>query len=175
MHVRRMTPADAEIFARYVRAQGWGGSERFEKRLQDRDRGLCHALTAEDSGEPVGYIYLYKKAADGPFLNLPEIVDLGVHESARRRGAASALMDAAEELARGYSDRVCLAVGLHSGYGAAQRLYVLRGYVPDGSGAWYKNRVWPQYEPFVNDDDLVIYLTKDLPGGAKCADLRRGE
>jgi len=25
------------------------------------------------------------------------------------------------------SDTVCLGVGLHSGYGAAQRMYVLRG------------------------------------------------
>lgn len=40
------------------------------------------------------------------------------------------------------SDTVCLGVGLHSGYGAAQRMYVLRGYVPDGSGVWYEGRVW---------------------------------
>lgn len=33
------------------------------------------------------------------------------------------------------SDTVCLGVGLHSGYGAAQRMYVLRGYVPDAAPA----------------------------------------
>jgi len=33
-----------------------------------------------------------------------------------------------EELAAETSDTVCLGVGLHSGYGAAQRMYV-----PDGS------------------------------------------
>lgn len=42
-------------------------------------------------------------------------------------------MDAVEALAAVTSDTVCLGVGLHSGYGAAQRMYVLRGYVPDGS------------------------------------------
>ena len=49
------------------------------------------------------------------------------------RGVGSALMDAVEALAAVTSDTVCLGVGLHSGYGAAQRMYVLRGYVPDGS------------------------------------------
>ncbi len=43
-----------------------------------------------------------------------------------------------EALAAETSDTVCLGVGLHSGYGAAQRMYVLRGYVPDGSGVWYE-------------------------------------
>lgn len=53
-------------------------------------------------------------------------------------------------------------VGLHSGYGAAQRMYVLRGYVPDGSGVWYEGRVWDQYAPCVNDDELNLFLSKKL-------------
>jgi hypothetical protein len=38
-------------------------------------------------------------------------------------------MDAAERIAREQADTVCLEVGLHSGYGSAQRMYVKRGYV----------------------------------------------
>ena len=45
-------------------------------------------------------------------------------------------MDAAEALASEASDVVCIGVGMYPGYGAAQRLYVKRGYVPDGSGLW---------------------------------------
>ena len=67
-----------------------------------------------------------------------------------------------EELAAETSDTVCLGVGLHSGYGAAQRMYVLRGYVPDGSGGWYEGRVWDQYAPCVNDDELNLFLSKKL-------------
>ena len=67
-----------------------------------------------------------------------------------------------EELAAETSDTVCLGVGLHSGYGAAQRMYVLRGYVPDGSGVWYEGRVWDQYAPCVNDDELNLFLSKKL-------------
>ena len=71
----------------------------------------------------------------GPFAGTgwPYIVDFAVLERVRGRGVGSALMDAVEALAAVTSDTVCLGVGLHSGYGAAQRMYVLRGYVPDGS------------------------------------------
>lgn len=62
-----------------------------------------------------------------------------------------------EALAAVTSDTVCLGVGLHSGYGAAQRMYV-----PDGSGVWYEGRVWDQYAPCVNDDELNLFLSKKL-------------
>ena len=45
-------------------------------------------------------------------------------------------MDAAEPVAARYADTVYLGVALHSGYGAAQRMYIHRGYVLDGSGVW---------------------------------------
>ena len=61
-----------------------------------------------------------------------------------------------------YADRVYLGVGLHAGYGSAQRMYVKRGYVPDGTGAWYDGAVCPPYADCRNDDDLVLYLSKSL-------------
>ena len=73
-----------------------------------------------------------------------------------------AVMDAAEALARQRSGEVCLAVGLHGGYGSAQRMYVKRGYVPDGSGAWYRDAPCAPYAPCANDDDLVLYMKKAL-------------
>lgn len=39
-----------------------------------------------------------------------------------------------------YSSTICLGVGLHYGYGAAQRMYVKRGYIPDGSGVWFNGK-----------------------------------
>ena len=57
---------------------------------------------------------------------------------------------------------VGLSVGLHSGYGSAQRMYVKRGYVPDGSGVWFHDEVCPPYGDCRNDDDLVLYLSKKL-------------
>lgn len=71
-------------------------------------------------------------------------------------------MDVAESIAAKFSDTVCLSVGLHNGYGAAQRMYVKRGYIPDGTGAWYGTRVCPQYADCYNDDELVLYFAKAL-------------
>ena len=74
----------------------------------------------------------------------------------------AALMDTAERIASLYADTVYLGVGLHSGYGSAQRMYVKRGYVPDGSGVWYGDAVCPPYSDCCNDDSLVLFLSKKL-------------
>ena len=71
-------------------------------------------------------------------------------------------MDVAEELAKKKSDYVSLAVGLHNVYGSAQRMYVKRGYIPDGSGVWYNGKILEPYSSCVNDDDLILYFSKCL-------------
>jgi len=72
------------------------------------------------------------------------------------------LMDIVEQISSTYADVMYLAVGLHSGYGSAQRMYVKRGYIPDGSGVWYQDKICEQYGDCRNDDDLVLYLSKKL-------------
>ncbi len=55
-----------------------------------------------------------------------------------------------------------IGVGMTPDYGAAQRMYVLRGYVPDGRGLHYRGH-YPEYgEQITVDDDLALYLTKEL-------------
>ena len=103
--------------------------------------------------------------AQGPFAgtSIPELVDFGVLEKFRARGIGSKLMDVAERIAAERADTLCLGVGLHRGYGSAQRLYARRGYVPDGSGAWYRDAPCAPYEKlYAVDDDLVLYLSKKL-------------
>lgn len=51
---------------------------------------------------------------------------------------------------------------MHSGYGSAQRMYVKRGYIPDGSGVWYNDAVCGQHADCCNDDNLILYLSKQL-------------
>jgi len=56
-----------------------------------------------------------------------------------------------------------IGVGLYQDYGRAQKLYVHLGYVPNGLGITYKyNSVVPG-DSYPVDDDLVIWLKKDLP------------
>lgn len=122
------------------------------------------SLVAEYEECIAGYINIYPDSQWGAFANqgYSEIVDFGVPEKYRRRGVGSKLMDIAEHIASKYSAVVYLGVGLRSGYGSAQRMYVKRGYVPDGSSVWYKDKVCGQYADCRNDDDLVLYLSKGL-------------
>ena len=163
--IRTLRRADAPVICREERLQGWHPKEiGYENRVVDMEAGRCIALCVEYRGEIAGYVNLYFEADAGPFAGagVPEIVDFSVLQKFRRRGIGSRLMETAERLASERADSVGLGVGLHSGYGSAQRMYVKRGYVPDGSGVWYQNRSWGQYEPFCNDDDLVLYLSKRL-------------
>ena len=119
---------------------------------------------AELCGEVKGQCTLVLHPSGGPWSGkgIPEITDLTVFMDARKKGIGSRLLDAAESEAAKRSDTVYLAVGIHSGYGSAQRIYVKRGYIPDGTGAWYRGSVLDQYAPCVNDDDLVLFMSKDL-------------
>ena len=161
--VRNMTPPDAYTISEAEMEQGWNASPaKYEARLRDHAQGKVIALTAEYRGRVAGYISLYLKARSGPYAGkgIPEIVDFGVLEKYRKRGIGTRLMDIAEEIAADFGDAVCLGVGLHSGYGSAQRMYIKRGYVPDGSGVWYDDRICEPYAECINDDDLVLYMAK---------------
>ncbi len=163
--IRDMIFSDAEIIASEERAQGWDQSaDKYYMRLRHQSEGKGIPLTAEYKGNIAGYISVYPNSEWGALgeKGYPEIVDFGVLEEFRRLGIGSCLMDAAERIASQYADTVYLGVGLHSGYGSAQRMYVKRGYVPDGSGVWYGNKVLPCYAECCNDDALVLYLVKKL-------------
>jgi hypothetical protein len=71
-------------------------------------------------------------------------------------------MNEAERMVRERSPVVGIGVGMDADYGAAQRLYVLRGYIPDGKGLTYKNRFVRYGEQVTVDDGLVLHFTKRL-------------
>ena len=73
-------------------------------------------------------------------------------------------MDVAESIAQKYSSKVYFYVCLSSEYGPAQRLYIKRGYVPDGKGAYYEERVCETDAVIKNDDELTLCLVKELVG-----------
>ena len=152
--IRDMVPSDAQIFTDGEIAQGWHATvEKYEMRLRDQAAGRAVSLVAEYRGCPAGYVNVYPNSTWGAFAN-------------QRRGIGSKLMDIAEQIAARYADTVYLGVGLHNGYGSAQRMYVKRGYIPDGSGVWYRDKPCTPYDTiYTNDDDLVLYLSKRLVTG----------
>ena len=166
--IRDMEADDAQIFYDEYSAQGWHPDVAYyHMRMREQAEGKCAALTAVYYGRPAGAVYVYFDASEGPFKGKgwPEIVDFSVLMKHQRKGIGSRLMDAAEWIAAQHADIVCLGVGLCKEYGSAQRMYIKRGYIPDGSGVWYQNKQCVQYETVCTiDDDLVLFLSKRLPG-----------
>lgn len=83
-----------------------------------------------------GYVTLKWSSYYQPFFDakIPEIMDLNVLPPYRNKGIATQLLDTAEALAKTRSQLIGIGVGLYPDYGQAQRLYVKRGYIPDGRG-----------------------------------------
>lgn len=96
-------------------------------------------------------------------LNIPEIQDLNVILEAREQGIATALLNAFEDLARDQGKKeIGISVGLTNDYGAAQRLYIKQGYVPDGYGVTNDRQVVEKGLTCSLNDDLALMLVKLL-------------
>lgn len=93
---------------------------------------------------------------------IPEIQDLYVIAPFRCQGVGSALLDVAETTIAELSKVAGIGVGLYADYGSAQRLYTRRGYIPDGRGIAYEGTTLCPGQRVLVDDDLVLYLIKDL-------------
>jgi hypothetical protein len=73
------------------------------------------------------------------------------------------LMDAAENMTRRRgAAELGITVGLFDDYGPAQRLYARRGYLPDGRGACRGQQPLSRGTRVTMDDDLILWLTKDV-------------
>ncbi len=164
--VRDMIESDPQIITDAEIAQGWTDQtvEKYNRRLRDVAAGKCVSLVAEYKGNVAGYFNVYPNSMGGAFggQGLPELVDFGVLEKYRRRGIGNALMQVAEDIARRYSDTVYLGVGLNREYGAAQRMYIKRGFIPDGTGVWWNNKNVAPYADMKNDDEAALYMSKKL-------------
>lgn len=165
IRIRSMMPQDAKALYDTYASYGWHPNlATYEKYYRDQQQGSRIVLIPELDGCIKGQCTLDLQPTEGPWggKGIPEIVDLTVFTEARGRGIGNKLLDAAEKEAAAMADSVYLAVGVHSGYGPAQRIYVKRGYIPDGNGVWYRGSILDEYAPCVNDDDLVLFLLKQL-------------
>ncbi|WP_173257892.1 GNAT family N-acetyltransferase [Streptococcus sp. 5905] len=157
-----MIESDIQHLSQGFINQGWPGREEIlaryflEQKSKERE-----VLVAEVEGALAGYITILPCAKQGPFAEIhPELSDFNVFEPFQNQGIGNLLMEEAENQVKLISDKVTLGVGLHSGYGPAQRLYIKRGYIPDGSGVWYRNQPLEMNATIQNNDDLVLYLSK---------------
>ena len=124
---------------------------QFDAYLAEQARGERSVLIACKGTEVIGYVTIVWSSGYEPFrlAGIPEIVDLNVITEHQRQGSGTALICAAEEIARSRGHRVMgISVVQSPEYAAPNRLYPQLGYVPDGRGI----TVW--------DDE--IHLTREI-------------
>lgn len=145
--------------------QGWiKPASQYEKYLELQNFGQRDIIVAELNQEFAGYLtirwesdYMYFKEK-----NIPEIADFNVLKKYQRLGIGTRLMDEAEERIRKVSKIVGLGFGMYKDYGAAQIMYINRGYKPDGNGL-VKDSISLKYGDTITiDDSIVFFLTKNL-------------
>ena len=157
-------PDPAVISAAFAQI-GWNKPEaHFRQYLSEQQAGARTCYVALIRDQFAGYVTVNWRPSYPGFSDqkIPEIQDLNVLPQFRGQGIASRLLDRAEMDVARYSNVVGIGVGLHPGYNVAQRLYVRRGYIPDGRGITYRDRYVEEGAQVVLDDNLVLHLTKRL-------------
>jgi ribosomal protein S18 acetylase RimI-like enzyme len=167
--IRLLSIKDCEPIAAAFAAQGWSKpASQYQQYWEETKSGRRVVLVAEVGGdlarEFAGYVTIVWESGYGPFraAQIPEIVDFNVLIKYRRRGIGTALLDEAERRIAARAPLAGIGVGLTPDYGAAQVLYVQRGYVPDGRGAVSGGAPVHYGQQIVVDDDFGLYLTKRL-------------
>jgi GNAT superfamily N-acetyltransferase len=163
LEITPLRPDDPPLIAAAFTAIGWNKPQaQYERYLDVQTADERPVLVARLDGAFAGYVTVLWETGYAPFreAGIPEIQDFNVLPHHRRRGIGTALMDAAEARIAERTPTAGIGVGLYPDYGPAQRLYVLRGYVPDGRGvAWNQVQTTPM-QAVTLDDDLALYFTK---------------
>lgn len=169
--IRPLEPADIVPIATAFAVLGWEKpASQYEKYLSEQESGdrvvLVALLGVQNLQilEFAGYVTISWRSGYPSFReqNIPEIMDFNVLPQFRRQGIGSRLMDVAEQRVANMVSMVGIGVGMTADYGTAQRMYVKRGYVPDGRGLFSRGAPVQYGQTVAVDDDLVLYFTKNL-------------
>ncbi|MBV9795226.1 MAG: GNAT family N-acetyltransferase [Actinobacteria bacterium] len=164
--VEPVDESNAETAVRFL--AGWvveGGEAEARAYLAEHVEPGGASLIARVGAGVAGYVAIVWESAYAGFRErgIPLLHQILVAEPYRRRGVATVLMDAAEQLARERGvGTLGITVGLFDEYGPAQRMYGQRGYVPDGRGACRGQFPLRAGEQVTMGHDLIVWLTKDL-------------
>jgi|GEM_PF-152303 len=162
---RPLSQADIPLMVAAFVHIGWTKpASLYEQYLEEQEKNHRCVWVAFQEGVFAGYVTLKWHSEYPSFRekNIPEISDLNVLPFFRQRGIGSMLLALAETEAGSKGTRVGIGVGLFADYGEAQKLYVKRGYSPDGQGLTSHYHSVAYGSSVVLDDDLVLWLTKTL-------------
>lgn len=139
--------------------------EKWERYYAEQQKSIRTVCIAKIGDECVGYGSLLNDSEYPEFKNqrIPEIHDVWISEKYRGQGFGKQLIRYLEGVALQKNHKqVGIGVGLYKDYGSAQKLYVQTGYMPDGNGVTYKCQPVIPGDSYPVDDDLVIWLKKNL-------------
>jgi ribosomal protein S18 acetylase RimI-like enzyme len=163
--IRRLEEKDIPEITKAFQELGWHKpASLYELYLKEQSIGLRDVFVATVEADFAGYLTICWRSSYEPFQNehIPEIVDFNVLPMFRRQRIGTQLMDVAETTIAEVNPVAGIGVGLDPDFGAAQRLYVLRGYIPDGRGLHYRDHHVKYGEQITLDYDLALYFTKEL-------------
>lgn len=163
--LRNLLETDCSPISQAFAAQGWDKPlAQYQRYYQEMQQGLKDVIVAEVDGQFAGYLNILWETDYPPFLaaRIPEVSDFNVLKAYQRRGVGTILMDEAERRIARRSPVAGIGVCLTPDYGPAMILYVRRGYIPDGRGVYQNQRHCQHGDLVVLDDELILYLTKNL-------------
>jgi GNAT superfamily N-acetyltransferase len=165
LSLRPLLERDAVPISAAFAASGWNKPAHWYLDYASEQRcGIRQCWLAWLGDEFTGHVTLHWNPLYAGIAGkgIPEIQDLNILPAYRRRGIASRLLDRAERAAAARAPIVAIGVGLHPRHLPAQRLYVQRGYVPDGLGATYEDQYVQADEIARFEDQLVVHFEKVL-------------
>ena len=166
MEIRLLQQSDIKKIVEAFKVSNWTVKKYslFEQYLNEQNQSQRVCWTAYQNEEFAGYVTLKWKSSYPHFSKreIPEIVDLNVLPLFRNKGVATALLDIAEALVSSKTNTIGIGVGLYKEYGSAQRLYIKRGYLPDGQGVTYNYQPTTPGKSYCLDDDFILWFTKKL-------------
>lgn len=167
-HIRNLKEEEIEKIARYYTFP-WASFDEtlklWNKWFKEQLEGIRTVCLLENHNGVMGYGSLLR-TSECPFFvekEIPEINAIWIDEPCRKLGLATQLIDHIEKMARAEGYQIIgLGVGLYRDYGPAQKLYAKLGYHPDGNGITYKGKNVEPGAQYPVDDELLLWLTKNL-------------
>ncbi|MBP1989544.1 GNAT family N-acetyltransferase [Paenibacillus eucommiae] len=163
LQIRRMTQSDIDIIHKGLSGNDISKPLDYVKSCWEENKNKERVtLLVFYENEFVGWGHVVYKSQYPYFSenDIPEIQNFDIIPPFRKRGIGSVLIEALEEDAFAMSNTIGIGFGLYANYGTAQRLYMKRGFIPDGRGIMYNNLPVEPGSQVCVDDDLSLFLIK---------------
>lgn len=169
---RVVQPSELAAVKQEVKTAFFSGDEAtIEENFQDHANGASTTILGYEAGRLVGIVTIRWHSRYPPFRDrqIPLIQNIEIRYEDRGRGIGDQMMERAEQEIALRSPLAGICVGIFDAYGPAQRLYVKRGFVPDGRGVCNPQTPLQEGQQITVDHDLLLWLVKDVSAMAPLA------